>query len=69
MRSRRRGALSWIYRITFKHGDGPARNGRFSRPHEVPRLDDGPEHSAQDTADWSSLADDQVMAGPDGATG
>jgi RNA polymerase sigma-70 factor (ECF subfamily) len=39
------------------------RNGRFSRPHEVPRQEDGPERSMPDPADWSSLADDQVMRG------
>ena len=52
---------SWIYRITFNTAMSRLRNGRFSRPHEVPRPDDGPEHSAQDPADWSSLADDHVL--------
>src|SRR5438045_3076173 len=51
---------SWIYRITFNTAMSRLRNGRFSRPHEVPRPDDGPEQ-AQDPADWSALADDQVM--------
>jgi RNA polymerase sigma-70 factor (ECF subfamily) len=37
------------------------RNGRFSRPHEVRRPDDGNDQSGNDPADWSSLADDQVM--------
>ncbi len=52
---------SWIYRITFNTAMSRLRNGRFSRPHEVPRQDDAPEQSSQDPADWSSLADDQVM--------
>jgi RNA polymerase sigma-70 factor (ECF subfamily) len=52
---------SWIYRITFNTAMSRLRNGRFSRPHEVPRPDEGPEQAAQDPADWSSLADDQVM--------
>ena len=30
---------SWIYRITFNTAMSRLRNGRFSRPHEVPRLD------------------------------
>ena len=52
---------SWIYRITFNTAMSRLRNGRFSRPHEVPRQDDAPETSANTPADWSSLADDQVM--------
>jgi RNA polymerase sigma-70 factor (ECF subfamily) len=52
---------SWIYRITFNTAMSRLRNGRFSRPYEVPRQDEGPEQAAQDPADWSSLADDQVM--------
>ena len=52
---------SWIYRITFNTAMSRLRNGRFSRPHEVPRQGDGAEHAMQDPADWSSLADDQVM--------
>jgi RNA polymerase sigma-70 factor, ECF subfamily len=52
---------SWIYRITFNTAMSRLRNGRFSRPHEVPRQDDGHEQSGHDLADWSSLADDQVM--------
>jgi RNA polymerase sigma-70 factor (ECF subfamily) len=39
------------------------RNGKYSRPHEVPRHEEGPEQSLQDPADWSTLADDQVMRG------
>jgi RNA polymerase sigma-70 factor, ECF subfamily len=52
---------SWIYRITFNTAMSRLRNGKFSRPHEVPRQEDGPEHTLQDPADWSALADDQVM--------
>src|SRR3954465_13355215 len=52
---------SWIYRITFNTAMSRLRNGRFTRPHEIPRQDDAPEQSSQDPADWSSLADDQVM--------
>ena len=54
---------SWIYRITFNTAMSRLRNGKFSRPHEVPRQEDGPEQTLQDPADWSSLADDQVMRG------
>lgn len=54
---------SWIYRITFNTAMSRLRNGRFSRPHEVPRQDESAEHPTQDPADWSSLADDQVMRG------
>jgi RNA polymerase sigma-70 factor (ECF subfamily) len=54
---------SWIYRITFNTAMSRLRNGKFSRPHEVPRQEDGSEHTPQDPADWSSLADDQVMRG------
>jgi RNA polymerase sigma-70 factor (ECF subfamily) len=52
---------SWIYRITFNTAMSRLRNGRFSRPHEVRRPDDGNDQSGNDPADWSSLADDQVM--------
>jgi RNA polymerase sigma-70 factor (ECF subfamily) len=58
---------SWIYRITFNTAMSRLRNGRFSRPYEVPRQDtvtaDGVERIAAEPADWSSLADDQVMRG------
>jgi RNA polymerase sigma-70 factor, ECF subfamily len=52
---------SWIYRITFNTAMSRLRNGRFSRPYEVPRQDESAEQSPQEPADWSSLADDQVM--------
>jgi len=52
---------SWIYRITFNTAMSRLRNGKFSRPFEVPRQDDGHEPAHPEPADWSSLADDQVM--------
>src|SRR4029078_3114436 len=52
---------SWIYRITFNTAMSRLRNGRFSRPYEVPRQGESAEQSPQAAADWSSLADDQVM--------
>jgi RNA polymerase sigma-70 factor (ECF subfamily) len=56
---------SWIYRITFNTAMSRLRNGRFSRPHEVPQPDlSGPEASErapQEPTDWSSLADDRVL--------
>ena len=59
---------SWIYRITFNTAMSRLRNGRFSRPHEVPAQDvvvtsEGQERAPQEPADWSSLADDSVMRG------
>jgi len=56
---------SWIYRITFNTAMSRLRNGKFSRPHEVPRQDvvsaDGSERPADEPADWSSIADDKVL--------
>jgi RNA polymerase sigma-70 factor, ECF subfamily len=52
---------SWIYRITFNTAMSRLRNGKFSRPFEVPRQDEGIEPAGLEPADWSSLADDQVM--------
>ena len=59
---------SWIYRITFNTAMSRLRNGRFSRPYEVPAPDvmisaDGQERAPQEPADWSALADDAVMRG------
>jgi RNA polymerase sigma-70 factor (ECF subfamily) len=51
---------SWIYRITFNTAMSRLRNGRFSRPHEVAQPEDAAERAIE-PADWSSLADDQVM--------
>jgi RNA polymerase sigma-70 factor (ECF subfamily) len=52
---------SWIYRITFNTAMSRLRNGRFSRPHEVAPPEDAAERGANEPADWSSLADDQIM--------
>src|SRR5258707_4882005 len=55
---------SWIYRITFNTAMSRLRNGRFNRSAEVqtPELHvDGMEHVKVEPADWTSLADDQVM--------
>lgn len=52
---------SWIYRITFNTAMSRLRNGKFSRPFEVPRQDEGSEPTGPEPADWSSLADDLVM--------
>jgi RNA polymerase sigma-70 factor, ECF subfamily len=55
---------SWIYRITFNTAMSRLRTGRFSKNAEVqtPELQlDGMEHVTAEPADWTSLADDQVM--------
>jgi RNA polymerase sigma-70 factor (ECF subfamily) len=56
---------SWIYRITFNTAMSRLRNGRFSRPHEVPRQETGsteaPDRTPHEPADWSALADDRVL--------
>ena len=55
---------SWIYRITFNTAMSRLRTSRFSRPHEVQAIDietENGEVSAQEPADWSSLADDHVL--------
>jgi RNA polymerase sigma-70 factor (ECF subfamily) len=52
---------SWIYRITFNTAMSRLRNGRFSRPYEVAQPEDAAERGANEPADWSSLADDQIM--------
>ena len=52
---------SWIYRITFNTAMSRLRNGRFTRPHEVAPPEDTADRVAMEPADWSSLADDQVM--------
>src|SRR5205809_7860119 len=54
---------SWIYRITFNTAMSRLRSGRASRtvetadPGGVDRIDQSPE----EPADWTALADDQVM--------
>ena len=55
---------SWIYRITFNTAMSRLRTARFSRTVEVPQPDqqsEGPERAPAEPADWSALADDQVM--------
>jgi RNA polymerase sigma-70 factor (ECF subfamily) len=55
---------SWIHRITFNTAMSRLRTARFTRPAEVhPTLggSDNTESSLLEPADWSSLADDQVM--------
>ena len=57
---------SWIYRITFNTAMSRLRTGRFNKNAEVQAGDlhvDGMEHVAAEPADWTSLADDQVMRG------
>jgi RNA polymerase sigma-70 factor, ECF subfamily len=55
---------SWIYRITFNTAMSRLRSGRFNRHAETQAPDtrvDGMEQVRNEPADWSSLADDQVM--------
>ncbi len=55
---------SWIHRITFNTAMSRLRTARFSRPAEVHAADLPGVHAdstAHEPADWSALADDQVM--------
>jgi RNA polymerase sigma-70 factor, ECF subfamily len=55
---------SWIYRITFNTAMSRLRTARFNRGAEVqgPELQsDGSEAVKAEPADWTALADDQVM--------
>jgi RNA polymerase sigma-70 factor, ECF subfamily len=55
---------SWIYRITFNTAMSRLRSARASRALEVAPPDsfgDAPEAAPAEPADWSELADDQVM--------
>jgi RNA polymerase sigma-70 factor, ECF subfamily len=55
---------SWIYRITFNTAMSRLRTARFSRPSEVPAIDietESNDHVRPEPADWTSLADDQVL--------
>lgn len=59
---------SWIYRITFNTAMSRLRNARFSRPKEVSESEVSPEKDAKrpaalEPADWSNLADDELMRG------
>jgi RNA polymerase sigma-70 factor (ECF subfamily) len=55
---------SWIYRITFNTAMSRLRSGKSSRSTEVQAPEshvEGMEHVQAEPADWTSLADDQVM--------
>jgi RNA polymerase sigma-70 factor (ECF subfamily) len=55
---------SWIYRITFNSAMSRLRTARFARNIEVQPADiqtDSAEHVQPEPADWSALADDQLM--------
>ncbi len=55
---------SWIYRITFNTAMSRLRTARFTRNAEVQPLEietESAEHVQAEPADWSALADDQVM--------
>jgi RNA polymerase sigma-70 factor (ECF subfamily) len=56
---------SWIYRITFNTAMSRLRSGRASRAIEVQNAEttsaDQSERQAAEPADWSALADDQVL--------
>jgi RNA polymerase sigma-70 factor (ECF subfamily) len=55
---------SWIYRITFNTAMSRLRSARFNRSTEVQTPEshvDGMDRVKAEPADWSSLADDQLM--------
>ena len=55
---------SWIYRITFNTAMSRLRTARFNRHVEMQQPEqqfDSPDRTPAEPADWSSLADDQVM--------
>jgi RNA polymerase sigma-70 factor (ECF subfamily) len=55
---------SWIYRITFNTAMSRLRTGRSARAVELQAPDlpgDSTEHVQAEPADWTALADDQVM--------
>jgi len=55
---------SWIYRITFNTAMSRLRSGKRNRTSEVQAPEsqvEGMEHVKVEPADWTSLADDQVM--------
>jgi RNA polymerase sigma-70 factor, ECF subfamily len=55
---------SWIYRITFNTAMSRLRSAKSSRGAEMQTPEnqtEGMEHVTAEPADWSSLADDQVM--------
>jgi RNA polymerase sigma-70 factor, ECF subfamily len=58
---------SWIYRITFNTAMSRLRSARASRMTEVQAQEnvsiEQPDRQANEPADWSALADDQVLRG------
>jgi RNA polymerase sigma-70 factor (ECF subfamily) len=57
---------SWIYRITFNTAMSRLRSGRMARLSEVQQAEtsaENPERATHEPADWSSLADDQLLRG------
>lgn len=62
---------SWIYRITFNSAMSRLRSARFSRPFEMAHDETRSRTEAvadgmparREVADWSSLADDEVLRG------
>jgi RNA polymerase sigma-70 factor, ECF subfamily len=56
---------SWIYRITFNTAMSRLRSGKRARaadqPHKDTSAPDDPMAGRQEPADWSALADDQVL--------
>ena len=55
---------SWIYRITFNTAMSRLRTSRATRVAEVKPIDftaEAPESAYQEPADWTAMADDQVM--------
>jgi RNA polymerase sigma-70 factor (ECF subfamily) len=55
---------SWIYRITFNTAMSRLRTARAGRAVELPAAEmvtESPEHMQAEPADWTALADDQVM--------
>lgn len=57
---------SWIYRITFNTAMSRLRSARFSRPNEVSESEvalegDAKRPAALDPADWTNLADDELL--------
>jgi RNA polymerase sigma-70 factor (ECF subfamily) len=55
---------SWIYRITFNTAMSRLRTARSARAVELQPADlatESPEHVQAEPADWTALADDQVM--------
>jgi RNA polymerase sigma-70 factor (ECF subfamily) len=57
---------SWIYRITFNTAMSRLRSGRAARALDAQKPDtttNEPERAIQEPADWSGLADDQILRG------